>query len=449
MPHYMQTTEAFSRRTNGTDSSDLRRKYPQWYEDREEVRDRSSPDNYRRKSPENDIRRRSADRRTPDKYDRRSPEYRSPEKYHKRSADRYRGGTPDEYDRMPETHDQDRNSFDNNGKRSPERRYSERRSPDRRSPERRSPERWSPERRSPERRSPERGSPERWSLERRSPERRSPERRSPERRSPERRSPERRSPERGSPDRRSPEKRSPKRRSPERRSPERRSPERRSADTHRRRQDDRYGRPESEKKISDYGRRSSTESFQTVKIKKSDLDEIRRKYDLRFKEKNQNTISEDTGNRQSESRDNSNIYKYSSNMTNSSDSGRSNTTRSSSADNVRSKGQSSHRRSKPRKKAEWRVSFKIFKCIFLDSCVQNPDPPDSGTQSKLSPHERYSRRKSYDAHESRVASPMPDFSHIRSSGYGAGAPSRERSESRDPSYRGQGRGFRVLPDVDT
>ncbi len=329
MPHYMQTTEAFSRRTNGTDSSDLRRKYPQWYEDREEVRDRSSPDNYRRKSPENYIRRRSAERRTPDKYDRRSPEYRSPEKYHKRSpersADRYRGGTPDEYDRRPETHDQDRNSFDNNGKRSPVRRYSERRSPDRRSPERRSPERRSPERRSPDRRSPERRSPDRSSLERRSPDRRS----------------------------------------PERRSPERRSPERRSADLNR--QDHRYGRPESEKKISDYGRRSSTESFQTVKIKKSDLDEIRRKYDLRFKEKN--VIPEDnrmdTGNRQSDSRDNSNIYKYSSNMTNSSDSGRSNATRSSSADNLRSKAQSSHRKSKPRKKAEWRVSIQIFKCIIV------------------------------------------------------------------------------------
>ena len=93
--------------------------------------------------------------------------------------------------------------------------------------------------------------------------------------------------------------------------------------------------------------------------------------------------------------------------------------------------------------------YNLFTYIEFDCVLQNPDPPEGGAQSKLSPHERYSRRKSYDAHESRAISPMPDFSHVRSSGYGAGAPPRERSEAREQTYRGQGRGFRVLPDVDT
>ena len=282
MPHYMQTTEAYSRRTNRSDSPDLREKYPQRYEDREEVRDRSSPDYPRKTSPEDYIRRSSGERRTPDKNERRSPETRSPEK----SVDRYRGGTSDEYGR--------RSSF---GQRSPEKRSPEKRYQERRSPERRSPERRYQERRSSERRSPDRGVPDR------------------------------------------------------------KSPGRRSPDLYERR-DDRYGRLESEKKSSDYGRRSSNESFQTVKIKKSDLDEIRRKYELRFKEKNQNEILEDnrrdTGHREIDSRDNSNIYKYSSNLTNSTDSGRSTSTRSSSAER-RSKIDSSGRKTKPRKKAEWRV----------------------------------------------------------------------------------------------
>ena len=95
-----------------------------------------------------------------------------------------------------------------------------------------------------------------------------------------------------------------------------------------------------------------------MKIKKSDLDEIRRKYELRFKEKNQNEISEDnrmdTAHQEIDSRDNSNIYKYSSNMTNSTDSGRSISTRSSSAERS-SKIDFSGRKTKPRKKAEWRV----------------------------------------------------------------------------------------------
>ena len=299
----MQTTEAYSRRTNRSDSPDLREKYPQWYEDREEVRDRSSPDNHRRTSLEDYIRRSSGERRTPDKYERRSPE---------KSSDRYQGGTPDKYGR--------RNSF---GQRYPEKR-----------------------------------SPERRYQERRSPERRTPERRSPERRSSERRSPDRGSPERGFPDRRS----------RGRSSSESRYQERRSPDLYERRDDDRYGRPESEKKSSEYGRRSSTESFQTVKIKKSDLDDIRRKYELRFKEKNQNTISEDnrmdSGHREIESRDNSNIYKYSANMTNSTDSGRSISTRSSSAER-RSKIDSSRRKAKPRKKAEWRVTNNISNSVHI------------------------------------------------------------------------------------
>ena len=162
---------------------------------------------------------------------------------------------------------------------------------------------------------------------------------------------------RRSSERRSPERRTPKRRSPEIRSPERRSPDRRSPDINQRR-DDRFQRPESEQKSYDYGRRSSTESFQTVKIKRSDLEEIRRKYDLRFKDRNQNTMSEDnrmdSSTRQSDSRDN--FYKYSSNMRNSS--GQSRATRSSSADKARVNTQSSHR--KPRKKAEWRVRNHFF-----------------------------------------------------------------------------------------
>ena len=302
MPHYMQTTEAHSRRSNRSDSPDLREKYPKRYEDREEVKDRSSPDYPRKTSPEDYIRRSSGERRTPDKYERRSPETRSPEK----SVDRYRGGTSDKYGR--------RNSFG---------------------------------RRSPEKRSPES----------RYQERRSPETRSPERRYQERRSSERRSPDRGVPDRKS----------PGRRSSESRFQERRSPDLYERR-DDRYGRLESEKKSSDYGRRSSTESFQTVKIKKSDLDEIRRKYDLRYKEKNQNELSEDnrmdTGHREIDSRDNSNIYKYSSNLTNSTDSGRSISTGSSSAER-RSKIDSSGRKTKPRKKAEWRVITVLLSNVHI------------------------------------------------------------------------------------
>ena len=77
---------------------------------------------------------------------------------------------------------------------------------------------------------------------------------------------------------------------------------------------------------------------------------------------------------------------------------------------------------------------------------------DTRTSSKLTPQERYARRKSYDASRSRSVSPLPDLSGVRSSGYGGN----EREtfyRERDTSYHGresgaQQRSFRLMPSVD-
>lgn len=125
----------------------------------------------------------------------------------------------------------------------------------------------------------------------------------------------------------------------------------------------------------DYGRRSSTESFQTVKIRKSDLDEIRRRYDLKYKNRESAKLAADSDER-------SNIYKYSSNMRNMTGGGSRNSSepnsggadrsqsdhrRSNSADSVRdsygrqSKTQSSDsNKTVKRKKREWRVGNNLW-----------------------------------------------------------------------------------------
>ena len=54
-------------------------------------------------------------------------------------------------------------------------------------------------------------------------------------------------------------------------------------------------------------RRGSTDSYQTVKIRRSDLDEIRNRYSLKFKDREESQKEEEETNK-------SNIYKYSSNM---------------------------------------------------------------------------------------------------------------------------------------
>ena len=81
---------------------------------------------------------------------------------------------------------------------------------------------------------------------------------------------------------------------------------------------------------------------------------------------------------------------------------------------------------------------------------------DTGTSSKLTPQERYARRKSYDASRSRAASPLPDLTGVRSSGYGGNERDNfyhGRERERDTSYHGreygaQQRSFRVMPSVD-
>ena len=73
-----------------------------------------------------------------------------------------------------------------------------------------------------------------------------------------------------------------------------------------------------DKKTYEYGRSSSAESFQTVRIKKSDLDEIKRRYELQFKEKP--SIQSSKARKVEEDDDKANIYKYSSHMRNTSNS---------------------------------------------------------------------------------------------------------------------------------
>ena len=145
--------------------------------------------------------------------------------------------------------------------------------------------------------SPDRESPYNQSLDR---DRRSPNR---DRRSPDR---DRRSPERNlrsSPDQ--------YRRSPERNSSEyyrRKSPERVPTVDYSRLPERREETPKKEERR--YGRSSSAESFQTVKIKKSDLNEIRRRYELKFKQKEDSNVIESAK---------SQAYRYSSNLRNSSE----------------------------------------------------------------------------------------------------------------------------------
>ena len=224
----MKPTEAYSRRTsrsnsihNESDSAELRKRYPHWYQEndrddreRRDSDDRKSPE-YRRKSPSPE--RDYSDRRESSR-DRQSPEYGRKSHYPHRD---YREKSP-----------------------SPERDYRERRE--------------SFERKSPEYRRKSSSQERDYRDRRDSGDRKSPDlrRRSP---SPVRDYKERRD----SGDRKSPEYRR-KSQSPER--DEFRSDERK----------------ESAKKF-DYGRRSSTESFQTIKIRKSDLDEIRRKYTTKNK----------------------------------------------------------------------------------------------------------------------------------------------------------------------
>ena len=69
---------------------------------------------------------------------------------------------------------------------------------------------------------------------------------------------------------------------------------------------------------------------------------------------------------------------------------------------VKQQPSSSSRKPSRRRKEEWKYS-------------QHGDTPDpsSGGQAKLTPHQRYARRKSYD-YQSRSSSPMPNYNHVRS-----------------------------------
>ena len=171
-------------------------------------------------------------------------------------------------------------------------------------------------------------------------------------------------------------------------------------------------------KKDDYARRDSTGSYQTVKIKRSDLQEIRSKYSLRYKEKE--PIQE------AEEEDKSKIYKYSSNMRNekprspekvrSSSAGSSVHVRDSYGRSSTQSGGQARSRGRRSRREEWKA-------------------PESPKSSKLTAKERYSRRKSYDHSRSRSVSPLPDLSRVRSSGYGYSS-----------SQQGS---FRLMPAVDT
>ena len=141
----------------------------------------------------------------------------------------------------------------------------------------------------------------------------------------------------------------------------RHSPEdRRSGDDRRQETPDRYsnsGRGRRSPEQTHYkGRSSSADSFQTVKIKKSDLDEIRRKYDLRFKNKE----GESSNNAVESAK--SKAYQYSSNMRNSG-------SEPSSSDGVSSSGTRYRTKSKPRKKREeWKVTTQFY-CEISIVCL--------------------------------------------------------------------------------
>ena len=147
-----------------------------------------------------------------------------------------------------------------------------------------------------------------------------------------------------------------------------------------------------------------------MKIKRRDLEEIRRRYDLRYKEGG-GGAGEGAEDKSSYYRSLlilvSGIiittYRYSSHMsrqlqTSSPPAGDQRDTYG----RVKQQPSSSSRKPSRRRKEEWKYS-------------QHGDTPDpsSGGQAKLTPHQRYARRKSYD-YQSRSSSPMPNYNHVRS-----------------------------------
>lgn len=301
--------------------------------------------NYGRANP------RVEEKENSDRNDGREPGYmRTTEAYSKRSS---RSKSPDLRQKYPHWYEDDRDNERNDSARgrSPDQgdRYGRQESPKkygmgfpsrRRNSEPR--EQYSRDRFSP-------GAKERFSPRRKSADRESIYNQSLDR---DRRSPERNQKSRGrfSPDQ--------YKRSPERNGSDyyrRRSPERvpTGKDDYSRRSPER--REESPKKEErKYGRSSSAESFQTVKIKKSDLNEIRRKYELKLK---QNVIESAK----------SQAYRYSSNMRNSSEPSSSDGKQSkpSTSSFSRSKSES---RDKVRKKREWRVFIKLTIVNVLMKC---------------------------------------------------------------------------------